>query len=195
MRQLPVAMACPRVGPAPCRPLWALDDLLRDVVLGTCLPPGTVRDAIAAGGLPEGTVVPDDHTLHMAVVARCSQANALSRALQRLLEGCHAAMAQRFAREAGDAARLLELWRRTAFAGGPASALWACATHPLCDDALAGEVRRDLLLLQLRAPDEGRQGHAVEGVHAPRRAPVSGRRGHAARPGRRGPPRSPRCTA
>lgn len=170
----------------PCRPLWALDDLLRDAVLGVCLPPETVRAAITAGGLPEGTVVPDDYTLHTAVVAHCSQANTLSCALQRLLEGRHAAIAERFAREAGDdAERLMALWRSAAAGGGCAAALWACATHPLCDDRLACTLRGDLQVLQFYD----------DAVGVPPGAPLSGYRGLAAQAARRGPPRSRGCTA
>ncbi|HEY5763121.1 MAG TPA: DUF2325 domain-containing protein [Rhodocyclaceae bacterium] len=113
--------------------LWTLDRKFHCLTIGTCIPVDELakvarRFAFAAKPC-------DDFGIHVEAVGYCGARNAVSEALQRLLDRLYAAALRDFA-ALRNAEQLRERWDRCFDRGQVAGPLWAALSHKHADQAL-----------------------------------------------------------
>jgi hypothetical protein len=125
--------------------LWELPQKYHCPVIGTCVTVDDLRRlAQKAGCRPKHAL--GDYEVHVSFVGAADNKNALSLALQRLLERRHAAAVRRFAR-ADTAEDLARLWRQAVANGEVQGALWAVMTHPRASAELRALAYEDVHML------------------------------------------------
>lgn len=143
-----------------CRRLWDLPEPAHVLLLGLSFTPAVLRaDVARALGRHHRVNVElqgSDTDVLFATVHDLGSRNPLSEALQRRLDGAHAATLQRYAR-LRDAEALAQAFADDCEAGHPAAALWALLTHRL------GTALQDTALMRLRswAVEQARRGGAA----------------------------------
>ena len=113
--------------------LWALERKFHCLTIGTCIP---VAELAKIARRFAFTAKPtDDFGVHVEAVAHCGARNAVSEAVQRLLDRLYAAALRDFA-ALRNAAQLRERWDQCFARGQVAGPLWAALTHKLADAEL-----------------------------------------------------------
>jgi len=127
------------------RKLWEIPHKYHCPVIGTCIHVNELRRlAQKAGYRPKHAL--SDYDIHVSFVAAANDKNALSLAVQRLLERKHAAAVRRFAR--ADTPEALErLWDEALADGQVQGALWAIMTHPQAPIELRALAYEDVHML------------------------------------------------
>jgi hypothetical protein len=130
------------------RRLWELTYDCHCPVVGVCMPLATLRKLLnkALGYQLNGR----DYDLHVATVAKCTQRNTISEALQHQLEQRYAATIKRFAL-AKSVQTLEQLWLEAVDKGDVAGAFWAGLTHACCNAELQETMCRDIHMIQHQA--------------------------------------------
>lgn len=124
--------------------LWELAPKLHCPVIGTCLTPRELARVARRHNL--ALDARDPYELHVQAVGWAASRSAVSRDLQRCLDGKYAADIARFA-AACDAQAVLALWKSHWQEGRVAGPMWAALTHPLADEPTRHAVYADVHML------------------------------------------------
>jgi hypothetical protein len=131
--------------PTARRKLWEIAHKHHCPVIGTCLQVDELRHVAKKTGCTSRHCL-SDYEVHVAFVSAASEKNALSVALQRLLERKYATAVRRFARaKSGD--DLERLWDEALAEGQVQGALWAIMTHPHADAEMCALAYADVHML------------------------------------------------
>jgi len=131
--------------PTARRKLWEIPHKHHCTVIGTCLHVDELRRvAQKIGRRPLHRL--SDYEVHVSFVSAASERNALSLALQRLLERKYAAAVKRFAR-VKSADDLERLWDEALAEGQVQGALWAVMTHPRAEADMCALAYADVHML------------------------------------------------
>jgi hypothetical protein len=127
------------------RKLWEIPHKYHCPVIGTCMHVNELRRlAQKAGYRPKHQL--SDYDIHVSFVAAANDKNALSLAVQRLLERKHTAAVRRFAR-ADTPEALEQMWDEALANGQVQGALWAIMTHPQAPIELRALAYEDVHML------------------------------------------------
>lgn len=131
--------------PTARRKLWEIAHKHHCPVIGTCLHVDELRQVAKKTGCTSRHPL-SDYEVHVSFVSAADEKNALSVALQRLLERKYAAAVKRFAR-AKSADDLERLWNEALAQGQVQGALWAIMTHPHADAEMCALAYADVHML------------------------------------------------
>ncbi|MGF1642295.1 MAG: DUF2325 domain-containing protein [Thiotrichales bacterium] len=141
--ELPERVATPQQAPRALK-LWDLEHKFHCPVIGTCLSFDELKKIARKAGY--GGRQFEEYDLHVEAVGIAESRNAISKAMQKLLDQKYARWLNRFA-EARTPERLLELWREHRDRGEVAGALWAIMTHRAADPDTRHLAYRDVHML------------------------------------------------
>ncbi len=128
------------------RKLWEIPHKFHCPVIGVCFGVGELRKLMGkVMHFPRDT---SDFVLHTTAVGACEERSQLGELLQKDMERRFQQTIRRFS-AAKTGAALHALWREATGGGNEIpGALWACWTHPACDEQLEQEVYGDIHMIQ-----------------------------------------------
>ncbi len=128
------------------RKLWDIPHKFHCPVIGVCFGVGELRRLMAkVMHFPRDT---SDFVLHTTAVGACEERSQLGELLQKDMERRFQQTIRRFT-AAKTGAALNALWREATGSGSEIpGALWACWTHPACDEQLEQEIYGDIHMIQ-----------------------------------------------
>jgi len=148
--------------------LWELEDRLHCPVVGTCFTIEEIKKLAHKGGFKGAHF--DDYRLHVEAVNLSCSRNAVSEAMQKLLEGKFDLVLRRFA-EAKTEAALRALWEQHLERGEVAAAMWATLSHKQASAEIRSQVYADVHRLshQVGAAQDAPTRPMIEARSAPPR--------------------------